>query len=152
MSDEKALVPEVVPPPSRRAAAGDKRWAHGVNDGRDPKTGKFTKDQTLVAQGRTPGSLNKVNKAMKLALAESIASGGKKHPAEVLLDLANDTNAPPGIRRAAAADLLPYLWPKKAIELEPPDQDDALEARIAGVRKTVARLFLAEFVDEKLPG
>ena len=114
--------------------------------GRDMKTGKFTKGVT--GHGRNPGSLNRVNKAMKIALAESIAAGGKKHPAEVLLDLANDEKTPPGIRRAAAADLLPYLWPKKAIELEPPDLDDQTEARIATVRKRVARLFLAEIVDE----
>jgi hypothetical protein len=133
----EALVPVVVEPPKD-------------DGGRDPKTGRFTRGITYL--GRTPGSLNKVNKAAKAVIAEAIASGARKHPAEVLLDLANDTEMPAGVRRAAAADLLPYLWPqKKSLELELPELDTDAEARIATVRTRVARLFMAEIIDEKLP-
>jgi hypothetical protein len=89
--------------------------------------------------GRPKGTLNRINKLVKERMAEAIASGDSKHPAQILLDIANDAEMPPGIRRSAAADLLPYLMPIKFnVEVETSEVDAVVE--FERIRTTLSTL------------
>lgn len=93
---------------------------------RDPKSGKFTRG--VPGHGRNPGSMNRVNKEVKARMADLIASGKQEHPAIILLQMANDPEIPPGIRRSAASELLPYLLPMKLnVEVESSEMNQTVE-------------------------
>ena len=81
--------------------------------------------------GRPKHSPNRVSKLVRESMAAAIESGEKKHPAMILLDLANDLKQPAHVRRRAAADLLPYLLPiKHSIELDSGDPEEMEQAQL----------------------
>ena len=81
--------------------------------------------------GRPKNSANRVSKLVREAMATAIESGEKKHPATILLDLANDLKQPAHVRRRAAADLLPYLLPiRHSIELDSGDPEEMEQAQL----------------------
>ena len=93
--------------------------------------------------GRPKGGINKVSRLVKERMAEEIASGRKTHPAEILLDIANDKDQKVGIRMKAASDLLPYLMPlKHSLEIESPDPVN--EDEIQRTKRMLIGLFMSE--------
>jgi hypothetical protein len=114
-----------------------------------------TRGRTTFAPGqggRPKGTMNRLTRLIKEQLSAAIESGQSKHPAMILLAIANDDTGeiPINVRRAAATDLLPYLLPMKhSLEIEPPDPAD--EERIQTVKKRLATLWIEEITTNDSP-
>jgi hypothetical protein len=94
--------------------------------------------------GRPRGSMNKITRIVRDRMAAAIESGKKTHPAEVLLDIANDRRHKIAVRMRAASDLLPYFMPQRhSLEIDVPDPVDEDE-----IQRT-KRLLLGLFVENK---
>ena len=93
--------------------------------------------------GRPRGSPNKISRLIRERIAAQIESGARVHPAEVLLDLCNDSQQRPAIRLRAASELLPYLLTAKfSLSVETPDPID--EDRVQKIKRTLAALWIEE--------
>jgi hypothetical protein len=100
-------------------------------------------------KGRPPGAKNFLQRIVRSRMEELIQSGERQHPALILLDLCNDKNQPPHVRRRSASDLLPYLMPllqKHSVEFEPPEPAD--EDRIQSLKRTLAALWVEEIKND----
>lgn len=104
-------------------------------------------DGTLLPGGPSiggrPKGMNTITRLVKEKMALEIASGRKIHPAEILLDIANDKDQKVAIRMRAASDLLPYIMPvKHSLEIESPDPVN--EDEIQRTKRMLIGLFMSE--------
>ncbi len=94
--------------------------------------------------GRPKGTLNQLNRIIKDRMSEAIARGEKMHPAEILLDIANDHHNEVEVRVRASAAWLDRCMPKlQSIQVETTEKQSgsakaAMQERVATALSAIA--------------
>lgn len=114
--------------------------------GQDPVTGKFLPGNKL-AKGRKKGSRNRMTQQMLDRVASRSEDGLSME--EILMDIAQDPNAPSELRFKAASKVADLVFPKAAsVEVKIDDEDKMTKEQIDQRLTSLLSAFAKEQVED----